>query len=149
MIITLNPFPVFYRWPTNNMTSQDEEADSKKMAVDPKPSIKEVITQFCGYTTAHGLGRLAESQSVFRRVSWSLFCIGALTMFVIQMYNLFLIYLSRPVATVVNVHHESVSMTKLRYAFICKYNKTKVCFVWHKTRANFRWFTYFKLKSST
>ncbi|XP_068734788.1 degenerin del-1-like [Montipora capricornis] len=63
------------------MTSQDEEANSKKMAVDPKRSIKEVITQFCGYTTAHGLGRLAESQSVFRRVSWSLFCIGALTMF--------------------------------------------------------------------
>ena len=92
------------------MTLQDEEANSK-MALDRKQaSIKDVLTNsVCGYTTAHGLGRLAESQGVFRRATWSLFCFGALTMFVIQIYNLFLIYLSRPVATVVNVHHESVS----------------------------------------
>ena len=91
------------------MTLQDEEANSK-MALDRKQaSIKDVLTNFCGYTTAHGLGRLAESQGAFRRATWSLFCFGALTMFVIQIYNLFLIYLSRPVATVVNVQHESVS----------------------------------------
>ncbi|XP_015764092.1 PREDICTED: degenerin deg-1-like [Acropora digitifera] len=89
------------------MTLQDEEANPK-MALDRKQaSIKDVLTNFCGYTTAHGLGRLAESQGAFRRATWSLFCFGALTMFVIQIYNLFLIYLGRPVATVVNVHHES------------------------------------------
>lgn len=31
-------------------------------------------------------------------------------MFVLQVYNLFLIYLSRPVSTVVKVEHESVSI---------------------------------------
>lgn len=38
-------------------------------------------------------------------------------MFVIQMYNLFVIYLSRLVSTVVNVHHESVSNRVLRVTF--------------------------------
>ena len=91
------------------MKLQDEVAESKT-TVDKKPSIKQEITRFCSYTTAHGLGRLAESGGFFHRTAWSVFCIGALIMFVIQLYNLFLMYLSRPVATVVNVHHESVSM---------------------------------------
>ena len=82
-----------------------KETDSKK------PSVKEVISTFCGYTTAHGLGRLADGGGIFRRVSWSLFCVGALVMFIVQTYNLFVIYLSRPVTTVVNVQHESVSST--------------------------------------
>ncbi|XP_078380361.1 epithelial sodium channel subunit alpha-like [Oculina patagonica] len=83
-----------------------EEAEKKKV-ISPKPSIQKVILNFCGYTTAHGLGRLADGGGIFRRVAWSLFCIGALVMFVLQVYNLFVIYLRRPVSTVVNVQHES------------------------------------------
>ena len=86
------------------------EADNKKPLATKKPSIKKVISEFCGYTTAHGLGRLADGAGIFRRVAWSLFCIGALVMFVLQTYNLFVIYLRRPVSTVVNVQHESVSI---------------------------------------
>lgn len=84
---------------------------SGKETDNKKPSVKEVISTFCGYTTAHGLGRLADGGGIFRRVSWSLFCVGALVMFIVQTYNLFVIYLSRPVTTVVNVQHESVSST--------------------------------------
>lgn len=91
------------------MSKEDTEASTKSTASN-KPSIKQALSHFCSYTTAHGLGRLAERSGAFRRISWSLFCIGALAMFVVQMYNLFVIYLSRPVATVVNVHHESVSI---------------------------------------
>ncbi|CAH3105581.1 unnamed protein product [Porites lobata] len=86
---------------------KDGKAHSTKDVASKQPSIKQVLSNFCGYTTAHGLGRLAESRNVIRRIAWSLFCIGALVMFVLQIKNLFLIYLSRPVATVVNVHHES------------------------------------------
>ena len=75
-----------------------------------------MISTFCGYTTAHGLGRLADGGGVFRRIAWSLFCIGALTMFVVQTYNLFAIYLRRPVSTVVSVQHDSVS---IRHVYIC------------------------------
>lgn len=75
-----------------------------------------MISTFCGYTTAHGLGRLADGGGVFRRIAWSLFCIGALTMFVVQTYNLFAIYLRRPVSTVVSVQHDSVSIW---HVYIC------------------------------
>lgn len=92
------------------MMEKDGKAHSTKDVASKQPSIKQVLSNFCGYTTAHGLGRLAESRNGIRRIAWSLFCIGALVMFVLQIKNLFLIYLSRPVATVVNVHHESVSM---------------------------------------
>lgn len=92
------------------MMEKDGKAHSTKDVASKQPSIKKVLSNFCGYTTAHGLGRLAESSTVIRRIAWSLFCIGALVMFVLQIKNLFLIYLSRPVATVVNVHHESVSV---------------------------------------
>ena len=87
------------------MVEKDEKANSNS-DVSETSSIKQVVSTFCSYTTAHGLGRLAESRSVIRRVTWSLFCIGALVMFVLQTKNLFVIYLSRPVTTVVNVHHE-------------------------------------------
>lgn len=91
------------------MTKLAAETHDDKAIASKKPSIKEVISNFCGYTTAHGLGRLADGGGVFRRITWSLFCIGALVMFVVQTYNLFVIYLSRPVSTVVSVQHDSVS----------------------------------------
>ena len=92
--------------------------NNRQMAiVSKKPSVKEVISTFCGYTTAHGLGRLADGGGVFRRLAWSLFCIGALTMFVVQTYNLFAIYLRRPVSTVVTVQHDSVSILHLYICF--------------------------------
>ena len=89
------------------------ENDNQKAVASKKPSVKEVVSNFCGYTTAHGLGRLADGGGAFRRISWSLFCIGALVMFVVQTYNLFAIYLRRPVSTVVNVQHDSVSIRQI------------------------------------
>lgn len=96
--------------------NMDMEVDSKSISgkafVKEKPtSIRSLLGEFCGYTTAHGLGRLSESKNIVSRLTWSLFCIGASTMFVLQVYNLFLIYLSRPVSTVVKVEHESVSIS--------------------------------------
>lgn len=93
------------------------ENDKQKAVASKKPSVKEVISSFCGYTTAHGLGRLADGGGVFRRITWSLFCIGALTMFVVQTYNLFAIYLRRPVSTVVTVQHDSVSIRRVHCCF--------------------------------
>lgn len=98
-----------------NRYNMAAEADKKNAIVTKKPSIKKVISDFCGYTTAHGLGRLADGGGIFRRVAWSLFCIGALVMFVLQTYNLFVIYLRRPVSTVVNVQHESVSTFEVHF----------------------------------
>ena len=91
--------------------NDDNRSVSGRTVTKQKPaSIRRLLEKFCGYTTAHGLGRLSESKNIISRLAWSLFCIGALTMFVLQVYNLFLIYLSRPVSTVVKVEHDSVSM---------------------------------------
>ena len=93
----------------------DKAIDSRNIsteaiAKDTPSSIKRLLGEFCHYTTAHGLGRLSESKNIISRLTWSLFCIGASIMFVLQVYNLFVIYLSRPVSTVVKVEHESVSI---------------------------------------
>ena len=93
----------------------DKATDCKNIGADTivkdnnPTSIRKLLGEFCGYTTAHGLGRLSESKNILSRLTWSLICIGASTMFVLQVYNLFLIYLSRPVSTVVKVEHERVS----------------------------------------
>ena len=81
-----------------------------RIGYEKPKSLKHLLNDFCSYTTAHGLGRLSESSNVISRLIWSLFCIGASTMFVLQVYNLFSIYLSHPVSTTIKVEHESVSV---------------------------------------
>ncbi|XP_078379993.1 epithelial sodium channel subunit alpha-like [Oculina patagonica] len=99
----------------------DNRAANEKTSAKEKPaSVKRLLADFCGYTTAHGLGRLSESKNICSRLIWSLFCIGAFTMFVLQVYNLFVIYLSRPVSTVVKVEHES--RAKFPAVTICNMN---------------------------
>ena len=61
-------------------------------------------------TTAHGIGRLAASQTLFWKIFWSLVCISASGMFVYQARGLFQQYLSKPVATSVSVTFEKVRL---------------------------------------
>jgi len=72
-------------------------------------STKGLIKEFCNYTTTHGVGRLAEAKSLFSRFIWTLFILGAFSMFLYQTHGLFELYLSRPVSTVVRVRHKTVS----------------------------------------
>ncbi|CAH3149507.1 unnamed protein product [Pocillopora meandrina] len=95
------------------------EKDGRIGYEKPK-SLKHLLNDFCSYTTAHGLGRLSESSNVISRLIWSLFCIGASTMFVLQVYNLFSIYLSHPVSTTIKVEHESNA--KFPAVTICNMN---------------------------
>ena len=96
-----------------------KEIDSGNTHVRENPtSVRKLLGDFCGYTTAHGLGRLSESKNIFSRLAWSLFCIGASTMFVLQVYNLLLIYLSRPVSTLFKVEHERVGISFTTYVEI-------------------------------
>ena len=70
---------------------------------------RELVKDFCSYTTTHGVGRLAEAKTLFSRLIWTVFILGAFAMFFYQTYGLFTLYLSRPVSTVVKVRHETVS----------------------------------------
>ena len=85
-------------------------------------SLKGLVLNFMEYTTAHGIGRLAASQTLFWKIFWSLSCIGALVMFVYQAAGLFEQYLSKPVATSVSVTFEKVCLNGryFGYGFVCK-----------------------------
>lgn len=72
-------------------------------------STKEVIKEFCSYTTTHGVGRLAGTKTRFSRFIWIAFVLGAFAMFFYQAHGLFTLYFSRPVSTVVNIKQATVS----------------------------------------
>ena len=78
----------------------DEKKESK--------SFKKLVQNFMDYTSAHGIGRLAASQTLFWKIFWSLICMGAFGMFIYQATGLFEQYLSKPVATSVSVTFEKV-----------------------------------------
>ena len=80
-----------------------------KKDIEETQTPKELVKDFCSYTTTHGVGRLAEAKTLFSRSIWTVFILGAFTMFFFQTYGLFTLYLSRPVSTVVKVRHKTVS----------------------------------------
>ena len=83
----------------SNSPSEDKK-DSK--------SFKKLAQNFMEYTSAHGVGRLGASETLFWKIFWSLVCMGAFGMFIFQAIGLFQQYLSNPVATSVSVTFEKV-----------------------------------------
>ena len=73
-------------------------------------SFKDLVYNFTQYTTAHGISRLAASQTIFWKIFWSLVCIGASGMFIYQARGLFKQYLSKPVTTSVSVAFQKVRL---------------------------------------
>ena len=84
----------------NNLFSEDEkESDGGTI---------QRLKEFCGYTTAHGLGRLVDSKSYVRRLLWVMACLGAFTMFTSQVISLAEQYLSKPVETYITMKYVRV-----------------------------------------
>lgn len=86
--------------------------EGKKDGESPKIP-KELVKDFCSYTTTHGVGRLAEARTLFSRSICTVFILGAFAMFFFQTHGLFKLYLSRPISTVVKVKHKSVCILQL------------------------------------
>ena len=72
-------------------------------------SIRELIGDFCDYTSAHGLGRVHGSKHIFRKVVWSLIFIGALVVFSLQIASLFAKFRAKPLSTFIRLQHDTVS----------------------------------------
>ena len=70
---------------------------------------KEIIKEFCSYTTTHGVGRLAEAKTRFSQFFWTCFILSAFGMFFYQVHGLFVLYYSRPVSTVTSLKQATVS----------------------------------------
>ena len=90
------------------MTGEDSN-EVKKDGEEPQ-SPKELIKEFCSYTTTHGVGRLAEAKTLFSRSIWTVFILGAFAMFIYQTCGLFNLYLRRPVSTAVKEKYKTVSI---------------------------------------
>ena len=106
-IRSLLPCVIIGFFSSSNMTgvgSADSDKDSTILR-----STKEIIRDFGNYTTSHGVGRLAEAKTIFSRLIWTIFILGAFSMFIYQTRGLFQLYLSRPVSTLVQVRHATVS----------------------------------------
>ena len=84
---------------------------------DGSQSPKELIKEFCGYTTTHGLARLAEAKTLFSRLIWTVFILGASAMFIYQTCGLFSLYLRRPVSTIVKEKYATVGIQILLISF--------------------------------
>jgi hypothetical protein len=81
---------------------------------DKNKSFRGVMTQFMGYTTGHGFGRLIAATSVVWRIFWIVAICLAFGMFVVEVMNLLQLFLSRPVQTSVSVMFE-----KVRFKYFC------------------------------
>ena len=75
------------------------------------------LKEFCGYTTAHGVGRLIEAKCFFWRLFWVIACVSAMTFFVLQVNSLQNEYSRRPVKTRIDVQHEIVRYTQISVFF--------------------------------
>ncbi len=85
-----------------------EPFKEKKDMEEKKTSFRGVLAEFMGYTSGHGFGRLVAATSLVWRIFWILAVFGAFGMFVLEVTNLFEMYLSRPVQTSVSVTFEKV-----------------------------------------
>jgi hypothetical protein len=83
-----------------------------------KPSFRDILVEFMGYTSVHGFGRLVEATTFVWRIFWILAILVASGIFAVEAMNLFKLYSSRPVQTSVSVAFEKVlqwSLTKVPY----------------------------------
>ena len=85
------------------------KSDELISASEEPPSTKKILMEFCGYTTTHGVGRLAEAKTCVSRLIWALLIFGAFAIFVFETHALFEVYFSRPVSTVMNLRQATVS----------------------------------------
>ena len=78
-------------------------------AVSDEIRSKDLLKEFCSYTTTHGVGRLAEAKTRFSKFIWTCFILSAFAMFFYQVHGLFALYYSRPVSTMTSLKQATVS----------------------------------------
>ncbi|CAB4022090.1 degenerin deg-1-like [Paramuricea clavata] len=80
--------------------------DKNDTEEEKKPSSRDILVEFMGYTSVHGFGRLVEATTFVWRIFWILAILGASGIFTVEVMNLFKLYSSRPVQTSVSVAFE-------------------------------------------
>ena len=76
--------------------------------------LKTKVLQCFGYTTAHGYGRVADAESRLHRWFWLFVCVAALTAFSMQLHDITLQYMSKPLKTMTSIGHEEVKLLETK-----------------------------------
>ena len=88
-----------------------EEAEQKERKKEKRTSVRSLITDFCGYTSAVGPGRIHDGKYIIQKIAWSLLFIGALVAFTIQITDLYKKFKERPLSTHIKITYDTVSST--------------------------------------
>ena len=75
--------------------------------------LKEKVLRCFGFTTAHGYGRVADSESRPQTWFWCLVCAAAFGIFLQQLYVITQQYLSKPLKTRTSIGHNEVQRRKI------------------------------------
>lgn len=107
------------------MVSQDGSEQTQKES----KTLWSLIKDFCGYTTAHGLGRIMAATHWVRTLLWTLLFLAALAIMAVQVQALFKKYQRRPLTTFVTVETSTVLndfpfYTWLFASILCNYVNT-------------------------
>ena len=82
---------------------------SQKTQTETRTSVRSLITDFCGYTSAVGPGRIHEGKNKIQKIIWVVLFAGAISCFGVHFSFLYDKYQERPLATHVKVIHDTVS----------------------------------------
>ena len=82
----------FHNRPQEINTSTQQESYDKP--IKPNKKISTILRHYAAQSTMHGLPRVVKSQTTFGRVFWSLVCLAAIGMFILQFAELLTRYFS-------------------------------------------------------
>ncbi|PAA48513.1 hypothetical protein BOX15_Mlig006056g1 [Macrostomum lignano] len=103
------------------------------------------VKRFCGYTTAHGLGRFSEQSNLIGRVIWVSFLLATYSGFAYHLSTLFERFLQAPVLTKMTV---STLQFEFPDVYICPTNAVTMSRIFKKLPQNEVTFGEFFLKKS-
>ena len=85
-----------------------DQPTNPKVNDERTSSVRSLITDFCGYTSAVGPGRIHEGKNKIQKIIWVLLFVGAIAAFGVQIAALYEKFQERPLTTHVKVIHDTV-----------------------------------------
>ena len=90
-----------------NLTVQMKPSEKGKDSEKEK-GLGILLLSFATSTTAHGLNRIAGSADFRIRLAWFVVWLGVVIGFVVMVFNLATLYISKPTSTSINVDYKEV-----------------------------------------
>ena len=90
-----------------NLTSK-MKLNNKGKESEKEKGLGILLLSFATSTTAHGLNRIAGSADFRIRLAWFVVWLGVVIGFVVMVYKLAILYMSKPISTSIEVDYKEV-----------------------------------------